>query len=53
MIPVWMTFTFIQGHRITGKRKVVQSFCSKLHDATEMFMIVDDLMEMNDFKEVL
>ena len=29
MIPVWMTFTFSQGHRITVKLEVVQSLCCK------------------------
>ena len=37
LIPVWMTLMFVQGHRVTGKL---------LHQATEMFMMVDYVREM-------
>ena len=30
LIPVWMTLMFIQGHSITGKVELVQSFCCKV-----------------------
>ena len=29
LIPVLMTLMFTQGHRITGKLELVQSFCCK------------------------
>ena len=30
LIPVWMTLMFTQGHRVTGKLELVQSFCWKV-----------------------
>ena len=45
MIPVCMTLTFIQGHRITGKLVLVHLLlysCRK----QDMFMMVDFVMEM-------
>ena len=30
LIPVWMTLIFTQGHRVAGKRELVQSFCCKV-----------------------
>ena len=29
LIPVWMTLIFTQGHRITGRLELMQSFCWK------------------------
>ena len=29
LIPVWMTLMFTQGHMVTGKLELVQSFCFK------------------------
>ena len=30
LIPVWMTLIYTQGHRVTGKLELVQSFCYKV-----------------------
>ena len=29
LIPVWVTLTFTQGHRVSGKMKLAQSICCK------------------------
>ena len=30
LIPVWMTWIFTEGHRLTGKLELVKSFCCKV-----------------------
>ena len=32
---------FTQGHRITGKEELVQSSVAKVHEASQMFVMVD------------
>ena len=49
-IPVWMTLLFTQGHRGKGKLELVQSFCWKLHEATQMCMRVDYVREITDYE---
>ena len=39
LIPVWMSFMFTEGHWVTGKLELVQSFCCKLQEATQMFIM--------------
>ena len=46
LIPVRMTLMFSQGHRVTGKVELVQSFCCELHEATQIFMMIDYVREM-------
>ena len=36
-----------EGHRVRGKLELVHSFCCKVHEATEMFVMVDYVREMN------
>ena len=46
LISVWVTWTVTAGSRITRKRELVQSFCLKGYEATEMLRIVDYVREM-------
>ena len=41
-----MTLLFTQGHRVTGKLERVQLFSCKLHEATQMFVMVDCVSEI-------
>ena len=42
-----MTLMFTQDHRVTGKLEFVHSVV-KLHEATQMFMMVDCVGEMTE-----
>ena len=45
LIPVWMTLLFTQGHRIMGKARTC-AVIVKLHEETQIFMMVDRVKEM-------
>ena len=45
LLPVCMTFLFTQGHRVMVKLEFVQSFSCRLHETTQMFMMVDYVYE--------
>ena len=46
LISVWMTLIFIQGHGVTGKLELVQPFCFKLYEATQIFLMIDYVKKM-------
>ena len=47
VIPVWMTLTFTEGHRVYGESKNLCSHSAiKLHEATQMLCMVDYVREM-------
>ena len=42
LIPVRMTLTFTQGHRVARKLELVQSFCCNVvYEGTQIFAVVD------------
>ena len=46
LIPVGMTLIFTQGHKAMGKLKLYSCCVVKLHETTQMFMIVGYVREM-------
>ena len=52
VIPVWMSLMFTQGHRVTGKLELVQSFCCGIAWSNS---IIHDcwLCKEDDFEETL
>ena len=48
-----MTSMFSQGHKGTGKLEHVPSFCVEMHEATEMFMMVEYVRKMSAKKSYM
>ena len=46
LIPVWMTLMFTQGHRVRESWNLCSHCVVKLHEAAQLFMMVDYVRKM-------